>query len=308
MLPAPSPDPLTRYAVDEYGCWIWQGATYAKCYGGVRTRSGWLLAHRVVYELVKGPIPQGLVLDHRCAVKKCVNPDHLEAVTCGENARRGRHRVHCPRCSCDDRVVDFRKPESVPLAIIDSKFTGLLESYKSDLRTRLSDAAARRRKPLPIMPEDWLGPVKTCSSCQRELPATVDFFYRVTGKSDLLRPKCRPCHAGGLYGAPGGPPPVSPLDRVIENASGCWEWTGSKHRRGYGVLKWLGKSAYAHRVVFMLLVGPIPEGKVLDHRCFNTSCVNPDHLEVVTQKLNTKRAYDRRHCAGCACAGNSLAA
>lgn len=45
-------------------------------------------AHRFAYELVKGPIPEGLTLDHLCNVPLCVNPDHLEPVTLSENIRR----------------------------------------------------------------------------------------------------------------------------------------------------------------------------------------------------------------------------
>lgn len=65
------------------------------------------MAHRVAYELVVGPIPDGLQLDHLCKVRKCVNPAHLEAVTCGENIRRGdtgkaaaevqSSKTHCPQ-------------------------------------------------------------------------------------------------------------------------------------------------------------------------------------------------------------------
>lgn len=47
-------------------------------------------AHRVAYELLVGPIPEGLVLDHLCRVRHCVNPDHLEPVTKRENERRGK--------------------------------------------------------------------------------------------------------------------------------------------------------------------------------------------------------------------------
>lgn len=60
-----------------------------------------LSAHRVAYELTRGPIPAGMEIDHLCRVRSCVNPDHLEAVTRGENLRRGRGKTgaqtHCKR-------------------------------------------------------------------------------------------------------------------------------------------------------------------------------------------------------------------
>ena len=74
------------------GCWLWIGAIGRGGYGELRTgRRGMLQAkaHRVAYELYKGPIPNGLQLDHLCRIPSCVNPYHLEAVTLAENIRRG---------------------------------------------------------------------------------------------------------------------------------------------------------------------------------------------------------------------------
>lgn len=72
------------------GCWLWTGATvrgYGKLTRGGRGE-GHVLAHRLSYELLIGPIPDGLQIDHLCRVRNCVNPDHLEAVTQLENIRR----------------------------------------------------------------------------------------------------------------------------------------------------------------------------------------------------------------------------
>lgn len=73
----------------------------------------------------------------------------------------------------------------------------------------------------------------------------------------------------------------------------CWEWLGSKTDDGYGVFHvrrlteaW---NKGAHRVAYELLVGPIGEGLTLDHTCVNTSCINPAHLEPVTQRENLLR-------------------
>lgn len=75
---------LTQYKINNNGCWIWTGArrgTY-----GVVSRTP---AHHLLYEFHKGKIPDNLQLDHLCRVHLCVNPDHLEAVSSGENTRRG---------------------------------------------------------------------------------------------------------------------------------------------------------------------------------------------------------------------------
>jgi hypothetical protein len=77
-----------------------------------------------------------------------------------------------------------------------------------------------------------------------------------------------------------------------EPNTGCWLWTGALNNMGYGRLKVGGrdgKSVYAHRVAYQLFVGPIPDGKVLDHRCSNTWCCNPAHLDPTSQADNVRR-------------------
>lgn len=75
-------------------------------------------------------------------------------------------------------------------------------------------------------------------------------------------------------------------------ASGCWEWTAASERLGYGVITVLGKTVRAHRYVYENVVGPIPDGLVLDHLCRNPPCVNPDHLDPVTQAENMRRGAE----------------
>lgn len=78
--------------------------------------------------------------------------------------------------------------------------------------------------------------------------------------------------------------------RVEKQADGCWRWTGARNPEGYGQI-YLGqyRKQPAHRFAYEMLLGPIPEGLVLDHLCRYTSCVNPEHLEPVTMAENIRR-------------------
>jgi len=81
---------LAKFEIDESGCWVWRGSRFRTGYANIANDPGKTrLAHRVVYEALVGPIPQGLVLDHLCRVRHCINPEHLELVTGLENTRRG---------------------------------------------------------------------------------------------------------------------------------------------------------------------------------------------------------------------------
>lgn len=73
-------------------CWTWTGATNNAGYGVFNPGSGGTkLAHRWIYEYLVAEIPDGLTLDHLCRNPPCVNPEHLEPVPVGVNARRGDH-------------------------------------------------------------------------------------------------------------------------------------------------------------------------------------------------------------------------
>jgi HNH endonuclease len=74
-------------------CWIWTGGQTASGYGRCKVAGKFRRAHRLTYELLVGPIPEDLVLDHLCRDKLCVRPDHLEPVTDRENILRGEGRA-----------------------------------------------------------------------------------------------------------------------------------------------------------------------------------------------------------------------
>lgn len=113
--PALSPErrALRKFTVGD-GCWLWKDSLGSFGYGVLITDGKTRMAHRFVYEMLVGPIPDGLTLDHLCHThdltcaggnscvhRGCVRPDHLEPVTAVENVARGRSywaaKTHCPK-------------------------------------------------------------------------------------------------------------------------------------------------------------------------------------------------------------------
>ncbi len=135
-----SPDPFS-------GCWLWTGAVGSTGYGCFRIASSRVPrslkpAHRVAYELLRGPIPALYELDHLCKVPTCVNPRHLEPVSRLENIHRSKwatfnaDKTHCPR----------NHPYSPENTRIDKKKGGRLCRTCKLEKTRESRALARLHK------------------------------------------------------------------------------------------------------------------------------------------------------------------
>ncbi|MEU5302229.1 HNH endonuclease signature motif containing protein [Streptomyces noursei] len=80
---------LAKIRDAEGGCWEWTGGRTSDGYGTFWLDGRQQYAHRVAYETLRGPIPDGLVIDHLCRNRACANPAHLEAVTNRTNILRG---------------------------------------------------------------------------------------------------------------------------------------------------------------------------------------------------------------------------
>lgn len=74
---------------------------------------------------------------------------------------------------------------------------------------------------------------------------------------------------------------------AVDPETDCWVWQAYVRPDGYGTFMAGGKNYRSHRWSYEHLVGPIPDGLVLDHLCRNRACINPDHLEPVTSFVNT---------------------
>ena len=109
--------PLPVYRPGLGSCWLWEGTRSPNGYGSIQV--GYTqLAHRVAYELLIGPIPEGLTLDHLCRVRACVNPKHLEPVSVRENILRGVGlaamnvlKTHCPQGHTYDILNTYFYPD-----------------------------------------------------------------------------------------------------------------------------------------------------------------------------------------------------
>lgn len=88
---------------------------------------------------------------------------------------------------------------------------------------------------------------------------------------------------------------VADLDRYDVTSEGCWLWLGPLNKDGYAAVWAYGQIRGAHRVMFEREVELVPTGMQLDHLCNTKSCINPEHLEIVTASENMRRYWARKN-------------
>jgi hypothetical protein len=203
----PLPKIFSNYILPEpnTGCWLWTGCLNTDTGYG---RYGRYLAHRVSYVAHTGEILGDRVVHHKCGVRNCVNPDHLESMSAATN----------------------NLPENMG-----SKYRFWAVSKRSISGGGIDDSSKNR----------------------------------------LMRKVSK------------------------DQRTSCWIWGGgsttSRGNARYGVMS----NKLAHRVSYEIHKGPIPPHLQIDHVCRNTLCVNPDHLEAVTQHENIRRARFSRYGNNC---------
>jgi hypothetical protein len=85
------------------------------------------------------------------------------------------------------------------------------------------------------------------------------------------------------------------MTQIHQHENGCWLWTGFTGEKDYGHVTLRGSKWLVHRIMYRLYKGPIPKGYVIDHKCHNRHCCNPEHLEAVTLKVNGERKRPWKH-------------
>lgn len=257
---------VDRRGDDE--CWRWLGHCQSNGYGNFshHHKGATRLSHRIAYEYLIGPIPEGLVLDHLCHTRdpqcedrdacphrRCCNPAHLEPITRRENIARGRGGDSWGYVAAP---VPTKAPQPQPLVC--TEIDGGVPCSNPIYKRTICRKHYRR----------WLRDPSVERPSQRT--AEERFWAKVSKRG-----------------------PVSDSEPDL---GPCWLWTASINRgTGYGQFGVRhGEMVGAHRYAYELANGPAPDGHQVHHRCHTRACVRPDHLRATSRSQNMAERKVRR--------------
>ena len=150
-MPTATELPLTRLLarcepMNDNGCILWKGATYDNGYGLFNIEGKNWRTHRLAYTLANGDIPEGALIGHKCDVRLCCNPEHLEAITHIENMRqmaeRGRAKKEYKRVEHSLRVRIANSPKTIKaLALEYDLDTRTVERYRARYKGQIETTA-----------------------------------------------------------------------------------------------------------------------------------------------------------------------
>jgi HNH endonuclease len=264
-------------------CWLWTG-TIQKGSPTQQYRDGghgvisWegrrMTTHRVAYTLAYREIPDRLHVRHHCDVRHCVNPAHLAVGTHADNMQDKvlRGRQYRPPKPTEADILQRIRQKADSSAGPDacwpwqgSRHADGSPRYggKGQLVRRVLHEALRGPIPdgavvlcLPDCAPGCVNPAHLRAVAKTAIPRKLTVADRFWSKVDKDGPI---------------PPRTPELGR-------CWLWTAGLYSSGYGLFRKDGRLRRAHQVAYELVVGPIPEGLVILHRCDARHCVNPEHL------------------------------
>ena len=249
-------------------CWVWQRARSRTGYGQASDGKMMRPAHRIYYERAYGEMPGGLVLDHLCRVRACVNPSHLEPVTRRENALRGKATKSGKNAAKAAQAGD-QVPEGPATRPTPAKIENLW---------RPSDGIFVEAQGLRHHLYDDGGggvPYGFCRcGCGNKTPVARRNVHR---RGHVKGEPIPVLHGHNRRVKP-------PHFRVVPagHESPCYLWNHGKTDVGYAQTS-VGCSTYlVHRLTYKAANGALPEGLELHHLCENRDCIRPDHLVSLT--------------------------
>ena len=248
---------------DFNSCWLWTGWV---CNGYGRFGPKKEYCHRIAWELLIAPIPQGVVIDHDhprrgCKNGLCVNPAHLDVVPRGVNTHRWRATRRNNTSGCPNVYWhNARKRWRAEIRMHGKTFTG-------PFRVAVEEAAAD----LPGVEQRAIPDDCEVVGCRK--PAVKGSFCGMHFQR-VQR-----------YGGPGPAGPMGKADSLenrfldaVHVRGDCHIWFGSVNGGGYGTIGYKGGKVYAHSAAFWLAYGHFPYGRVT-WLCENRKrCVRVDHL------------------------------